>query len=58
MKTVSQAVEELSIASLESTFAKLSNAYKCMTEKGSNTTRVEKRRDAIKVGLESLQDVW
>lgn len=58
MKTVSQEVQELSIASLESTFAKLSNAHKGMTEKGSNTTLVEKRRDAIKVGLESLKDVW
>lgn len=58
MKIVSQQVQELSIASLESTYMKLSNAYDSMTEKGSNTTLVLKRRDAIKVGLESLRDVW
>lgn len=58
MKTVSQEVQELTIKSLESTFHKLSNAYKSMTEKGSNTTLVEKRRDAIKVGLESVKGVW
>ncbi|PIC58009.1 hypothetical protein CSV80_06820 [Sporosarcina sp. P12(2017)] len=58
MKTVSQEVRELSIKSLDSTFTKLSNAYTSMTEKGSNTTLVKKRRDAVKVGLESLQDVW
>ncbi|WP_303969207.1 hypothetical protein [Sporosarcina ureae] len=58
MKIVSQQVQELSIASLESTYMKLSNAYESMTEKGSNTTLVLKRRDAIKVGLDSLRDVW
>ena len=29
-----------------------------MTEKGSNTTLVKKRRDALKVGLENLKDTW
>lgn len=58
MKTVSQEVQELSIKSLDSTFTKLSNAYTSMTEKGSNTTLVKRRRDAVKIGLESLQDVW
>ena len=58
MKTVSQEIQDLSIKSLESTFNKLSNAYKSMTEKGSNTTLVKKRRDAVKIGLESLKDVW
>ncbi|ARF16088.1 hypothetical protein [Sporosarcina ureae] len=58
MKTVSQEVQELSINSLESTLTKLSNAYTSMTEKGSNTALVKKRRDAIQVGLESLHDVW
>ncbi|PID14981.1 hypothetical protein CSV63_09280 [Sporosarcina sp. P34] len=58
MRTVSPEVQELTLRSLESTYTKLSNAYKSMMEKGSNTTLVEKRRDAIKVGLESLKDVW
>lgn len=58
MKTVSQEAQELTIKSLESTYNKLSNAYKSMREKGSNTTLVKKRRDAIKVGLESVKDGW
>lgn len=58
MRTVSQEIQELSIKSLESTYNKLSNAYKSMAENGSNTTTVKKRRDAIKVGLESLKDAW
>lgn len=58
MKTVSQEIQELSIESLQSTLNKLSNAYKSMTEKGSNTTLVEKRRNTVKVGLESLKGAW
>ncbi|MHA6260493.1 hypothetical protein ACXYMX_11435 [Sporosarcina sp. CAU 1771] len=58
MRTVRKEVQALSIKSLESTFNKLATAYKSMTEKGSNTTLVEKRRNAIKVGLESLKENW
>ncbi|MCI0765833.1 hypothetical protein [Bacillus sp. TL12] len=58
MKTVSQEIQDLSIKSLESTFNKLSNAYKSMSEKGTNTTLVKKRRDAVKIGIESLKNVW
>lgn len=58
MRTVNKEIQDLSIKSLESTFNKLSNAYKSMTEKGSNTTLVKKRRSAIKIGLESLEDAW
>lgn len=58
METVNQEIQDLSIKSLESTFNKLSNAYKNMTAKGSNTTLVEKRRNAIKIGLESLKGIW
>ncbi|MFC7677368.1 hypothetical protein [Paenibacillus sp. GCM10028914] len=58
MKAVSQDIQDLSIKSLESTLNKLSNAYTSMTEKGSNTTLVLKRRNAVKIGLESLKDVW
>ncbi|MFD1066899.1 hypothetical protein [Oceanobacillus locisalsi] len=58
MKTVSREVQDLSIKSLESTFNKLSNAYKSITEKGSNTIPVKKRRNAVKVGLESLENAW
>lgn len=58
MNTVSQETQDLSLKSLESTYNKLSNAYKSMTEKGSNTTLVQKRRNAIKIGLESLNVAW
>ncbi len=58
MEAISQEIQDLSIKSLESTFNKLSNAYKSMTDKGSNTTLVTKRRNAVEVGLESLKDVW
>ncbi|WP_338472690.1 hypothetical protein R4Z10_08150 [Niallia sp. XMNu-256] len=58
MKTVSQETQDLSIRSLESTYNKLTNAYNSMTEKGSNTTLVLKRRDAVKIGLDSLTNTW
>lgn len=29
-----------------------------MTEKGSNTTLVQKRRNSVKIGLESLKNTW
>ncbi len=58
METVSQEIQDLSIKSLESTFNKLSNAYKSMTAKGSNTNLVKKRRNAVKIGLDSLKDAW
>ncbi|MGP4064142.1 hypothetical protein ACTWPF_04415 [Oceanobacillus sp. M65] len=58
MENVSQDIQDLSIKSLESTFNKLSNAYKSMTEKGTNTTLVKKRHDAVKIGLESLKGTW
>lgn len=58
MKTVNRENQNFSLESLESTFNKLSNAYKSMTEKGSNTTLVKKRQNAVKVGLKSLGNTW
>lgn len=58
MKNVSQEIQDLSIKSLESTLNKLSNAYNSMTEKGANTTLVKKRRNSVKIGLDSLKDAW
>ncbi|MFD1363419.1 hypothetical protein [Lentibacillus salinarum] len=58
MKIVNQETRDFSIKSLESTFNKLSNAYKSMTEKGSNTNQVKKRKNAVQIGLESLKDSW
>ena len=48
METVSQEIQDLSIKSLESTFNKLSNAYKSMTKKGSNTSLVKKETKRCK----------
>lgn len=58
MKAINQEIQDQSIKSLESTCNKLSTAYKSMTEKGVNTTLVKKRLNAIKVGLESLKNIW
>ncbi|MBU5311604.1 hypothetical protein KQI38_06150 [Tissierella carlieri] len=58
MKTVSKEIQDLSIKSLESTFNKLSNAFKSMTKKGSNTTIVKKRQNAVRIGIESLKGTW
>ena len=58
MKIVNQETQDFPIKSLESTFNKLSNAYKSMIEKGSNTTLVKKRKNAVKIGLESLKGTW
>ncbi|RXZ01481.1 hypothetical protein [Fictibacillus sp. S7] len=58
MKTVSKEIQTLSIKSLQSTLRKLENAYKSMTENNSNTTLVEKRRDAVKVGFDCLENAW
>jgi hypothetical protein len=58
MRNISKEIQDLSIKSLESTLNKLSNAYNTMTEKGANTTIVKKRRNSIKIGLESLKDAW
>ncbi|MDM5201157.1 hypothetical protein QUF79_24335 [Fictibacillus enclensis] len=58
MKPVSKENQTLSTKSLQSTLNKLENSYKSMTESNSNTALVEKRRDAVKIGLDCLQNAW
>lgn len=58
MNSVSKEIQDLSLKSLESTYQKLSNAFNSMSENGSNTSLVEKRRNAVKIGLESLNETW
>ncbi|MEK4283885.1 MULTISPECIES: hypothetical protein [Ureibacillus] len=58
MNTINKETKVLSIQSLESTLLKLTNALNSMKEKGSNTTLVEKRMNAVKVGLKSLKNDW
>lgn len=55
MNNIDQEILESSIKSLESTRNKLQNSYQTMREKGANTTLVEKRLNAVKIGLESLK---
>lgn len=55
---ISSADQEVSLNSLESTYRKLSNAYVSMEGKGANTTLVKKRRDAIKVAIDTLRSDW
>lgn len=58
MKTVSREIQEMTLQSLESTFNKLKNSYKSMSEKSSNTTLVRKRLEAVQIGLDSLKGLW
>lgn len=58
MKAVSQEIQDLSVESLASTLRKLSNACQSMAGNGSSTTLVQKRQNAVKIGLESLKGVW
>lgn len=58
LKLVGEEARESALKSLESTFMKLSNAYETMLEKDANITTVEKRKQAVEIGLASLNDVW
>jgi predicted nucleic acid-binding Zn-ribbon protein len=44
-----------SIKALESTLNKLTRSYHTMSQKGANTTLVQKRMKAVQVGLDSLK---
>ncbi|PEV10796.1 hypothetical protein CN417_10640 [Bacillus thuringiensis] len=59
MKNVSNIDKVESIKSLQSTISKLENALSQMTQKGSNTTTlVKKRLKAASIGLAMLESVW
>ncbi|URM32575.1 hypothetical protein LLY41_19880 [Cytobacillus firmus] len=58
MVNVSNAVKLESIKSFQSTIGKLEKALTQMTEKGANTTLVEKRHKACCIGLAVLENVW
>lgn len=58
LQSFSQETPNLSIQALKSTLNKLSNAYTSMSEKSSNTTLVQKRRQAVEIGMKSLRNVW
>jgi len=58
MKAVSPEHQRLLIQSMQSTLKKLENAYNNMIGKGANPTLIKKRRDAVKIALDSLENAW
>lgn len=58
MEHLSALVKEQSIKSFQSAIQKCENAWIQMNEKGSNTTLLEKRLNALKVGLAVLENAW
>ncbi|MEB7065880.1 hypothetical protein ACFP67_12090 [Mammaliicoccus sciuri] len=58
MNNIDNEIKNNSIKSLYSTFKKLEKAYIKMNNEEKNTTVVKKRRNSIKIGLDSLQNDW
>lgn len=58
MENVSERIQLQSIQSLQSTILKSENALAQMTQKGANTTLIEKRLKALRIGLSMLENVW
>ncbi|MCX5779819.1 MAG: hypothetical protein NTV45_03160 [Firmicutes bacterium] len=58
MENVSRVNKLESIKSLQSAIRKSDKAWAQMTEKGANTTLLEKRLRALHVGLALLENVW
>ncbi|NUU79762.1 hypothetical protein [Paenibacillus xylanilyticus] len=58
MENVSERHQLQSIQSLQSTIRKSENALTQMTQKGANTTLIEKRLRALNIGLSMLENVW
>lgn len=58
MENVSNADKLESIKSFQSTIRKCENALAQMTQKGANTTLLEKRLKALYIGLAMLENVW
>ncbi|WP_405108217.1 hypothetical protein MHH28_28840 [Paenibacillus sp. FSL K6-1217] len=58
MEEISNEEQLQSIASMQSTIRKLESALTQMTHSGSNTTLVQKRLNAMHIGLAVLENVW
>lgn len=58
MNNIDSELKKNSIKSLDSTLKKLEKAYIKMNDEGKNITVVRKRRNSIKIGLDSLQNDW
>ncbi|WJH30640.1 hypothetical protein N6H13_08420 [Paenibacillus sp. CC-CFT742] len=58
MENVSERIQLQSIQSIQTTIRKSENALTQMTQKGANTTLIEKRLKALRIGLSMLEHVW
>ncbi|WP_434752993.1 hypothetical protein [Paenibacillus amylolyticus] len=58
MESVSEIVQRQSIEAFQSVIRKSEKALKNMTEKGANTSLLEKRLQGLCVGLEALEQFW
>lgn len=58
MENVPDADRLESIKSMQSTIRKLENALLQMTQNGASTTLVQKRLQAVTIGLAMLENVW
>lgn len=58
MENVSNLNKSESIKSLQSTISKSEKALAQMTQKGANTTLLQKRLTALHIGLSILENVW
>ena len=58
METVSIEVQSEAIKSFQSTISKYETALAQMTQKGSNTALLNKRLNALKIGLAVLENAW
>lgn len=58
MEHVSDVIKLESIKAFQSAIRKSEKALAQMTQKGSNTTLIKKRLQALKIGLAMLENVW
>lgn len=58
MDSISMTIKKESIKSFQSTISKFEKALAQMTEKGVNTTLLQKRLEAHYIGLAVLENVW
>lgn len=58
MNSVTETIKTESIQSFQSTIRKMEKGLAQMKEKGANTTLVEKRLHAMRIGLAVLENVW
>lgn len=58
MESISEDIKTESIQSFQSTIRKMEKGLAQMKEKGANTTLIEKRLHATRIGLAVLESTW